>query len=78
MKDTCVEKNLIMHIQDRNLHGKVFGGYLMRHAYELGWMCAMKHLNGRVPKIFHIDDIIFKAPVEIGSILRLKARVVYV
>jgi len=50
----------------------------MRHAYELGWMCAMKHSKGRIPKIFHIDDIIFKAPVEIGSILKLKARVVYV
>ena len=50
----------------------------MRHAYELGWMCAMKHSNGRVPNIFHIDDIIFKAPVEVGSILKLKARVVYV
>jgi acyl-coenzyme A thioesterase 9 len=27
---TRIQKTLLMHLQDRNLHGKVFGGFLMR------------------------------------------------
>lgn len=29
-----------MHMQDRNLHGKIFGGFLMREAFEIGWLAA--------------------------------------
>lgn len=27
---TKIENNLIMHSQERNVHGKIFGGFLMR------------------------------------------------
>ena len=32
---TTMSTTLICHPQNRNIHGKVFGGYLMRHAYVL-------------------------------------------
>lgn len=35
-----------MHYQDRNLHGKIFGGVLMREAFELGWLAAYIHAKG--------------------------------
>lgn len=35
-----------MHLQDKNLSGKIFGGYLMRLAYELGWLTALEFLAG--------------------------------
>lgn len=61
-----------MHLQNRNLHGKIFGGLIMKEAYELGWLCAHLHLNSACqPEIYHIDDFVFKAPVEIGSTLKL-------
>jgi acyl-coenzyme A thioesterase 9 len=31
-----MEKDLLMHMQDRNLHGKIFGGFVMREAFEIG------------------------------------------
>ena len=36
IRDTLMEKNLLMHTQDRNLHGKIFGGFVMREAFEIG------------------------------------------
>jgi acyl-CoA hydrolase len=33
-----------MHLEDKNLSGKIFGGLIMRYGYELGWLCARKFL----------------------------------
>jgi len=30
----------LMHSQDRNRHGKIFGGYLMRESFDLSWLTA--------------------------------------
>lgn len=35
MGDTSLGKTLLMFPQERNIHQKVFGGYLMRLAYEV-------------------------------------------
>jgi acyl-coenzyme A thioesterase 9 len=32
----------LMQMQDRNIHGKVFGGYLMREAFDISFITAMK------------------------------------
>jgi acyl-coenzyme A thioesterase 9 len=32
LADTRLEKVQMMHYQDRNVHGKIFGGYLMRQS----------------------------------------------
>ncbi len=58
-----------MHLQDKNLSGKIFGGYIIRLAYELGWLTAYRFLQGKFPKCTQIDDIQFLGPVEIGSIV---------
>lgn len=36
-RETVTRETALMHPQERNLHGKVFGGYLMRLAYELSY-----------------------------------------
>jgi acyl-coenzyme A thioesterase 9 len=57
-----------------SLHSKVFGGYLMRLAYELGFTNAS--LFARAPvRFLSLDKIAFAKPVPIGSILRLTAHV---
>jgi acyl-CoA hydrolase len=35
-----------MHSQERNVHGKIFGGFLMREMLETGWFAGKKFLNG--------------------------------
>ena len=65
------------HPQDKNIHGVMFGGYLMRIAYELCFsnVCAF---SDQIPTFISIDEIQFKAPVPTGSILLLESRIVHV
>ncbi|KAJ3512048.1 hypothetical protein NMY22_g15450 [Coprinellus aureogranulatus] len=41
MGDTSLSKTLLMFPQERNVHQKVFGGYLMRLAYEVRLPCFL-------------------------------------
>uniref|UniRef100_A0A4W3IWP4 Acyl-CoA thioesterase 9 n=1 Tax=Callorhinchus milii TaxID=7868 RepID=A0A4W3IWP4_CALMI len=66
----------ICHPQERNIHNKIFGGFLMRKAFELGWANACIYGNSR-PHVVAVDDIIFQKPVEIGSLLYLSSQVCY-
>lgn len=54
------------------------GGHLMRESFELGWLNAYLHVKGSCfPETFHIDDINFLAPVDIGSTLSIKSKVTF-
>jgi acyl-coenzyme A thioesterase 9 len=64
----------IGHPQERNIHSSIFGGFLMREAFELGYLVATLYLGGR-PYTIALDDVAFKKPVPIGSILVLSSQV---
>ncbi len=53
-----------MHLEDKNLSGKIFGGLIMRLAYELGWLCVFKFLKGKFATIANIDDVQFLGAVR--------------
>ncbi|KAG7087538.1 hypothetical protein E1B28_013495 [Marasmius oreades] len=76
MSDTRAEKCMLMFPQERNLHGKIFGGYLMRLAYELGFLNASLFSKGPV-RFLALDGISFARPVPIGSILRLTSYILH-
>ncbi|KAF8584449.1 Thioesterase/thiol ester dehydrase-isomerase [Ramaria rubella] len=76
MEDTAVENCLLMFPQERNVHSKIFGGYLMRLAYELSITTAML-FSRRALRFLSLDGLSFRHPVPIGSILRLRSHVVY-
>ena len=78
MKSTIQRNTLLMHLQDKNLSGKIFGGYILRLAYELGWLTVFRFLNGAYPKCTHIDDVQFLGPVEIGTLIDLEAVISYI
>lgn len=40
--ETICKTRLLMHGQDRNVHGKVFGGYLMREAFDISYLTVLK------------------------------------
>ncbi|CEH13030.1 Acyl-CoA thioesterase [Ceraceosorus bombacis] len=58
------------------VHMKVFGGYLMRAAYELAWMTAASFVNAPV-SFLALDALSFHAPVPIGAVLSLSSNVAY-
>ncbi|KAK0463123.1 Thioesterase/thiol ester dehydrase-isomerase [Desarmillaria tabescens] len=76
MGDTRVEKCMLMFPQERNVHQKVFGGYLMRLAYELGFANCSMFARGPI-RFLSLDGISFAQPVPIGSILRLTSYILH-
>ena len=46
----------------------------MREAFELGWATTCVHTKSR-PTIVCMDDINFRKPVEVGSLLYLSSQV---
>lgn len=76
ISETLLENTMQMYPQQRNIQSKVFGGYLMRLAYELGYSNAAIFTRG-VLRFMSLDEITFKHPVPIGSVLRLRSRIVH-
>uniref|UniRef100_A0A674D2Q6 Acyl-CoA thioesterase 9 n=1 Tax=Salmo trutta TaxID=8032 RepID=A0A674D2Q6_SALTR len=76
MEDAKVKGLEICHPQERNIFNRIFGGFLMRKAYELGWANACAY-GGCRPNLIAVDDILFQKPVEIGSLLLLSSQVCY-
>lgn len=76
MKDAALTNVIFSQPENRNLHNKVFGGFLMRQATELSWALAYI-FSKHQPQLKHISDINFHKPVEVNSLIRMQAHVVY-
>ncbi|KAG6630950.1 acyl-coenzyme A thioesterase 2, chloroplastic-like [Carya illinoinensis] len=76
LRDTRLENALICHPQQRNMHGRVFGGFLMHRAFELAFSTAYA-FAGLVPCFLEVDHVDFLRPVDIGDFLRMKSCVLY-
>uniref|UniRef100_A0A5F8H2H5 Acyl-CoA thioesterase 9 n=1 Tax=Monodelphis domestica TaxID=13616 RepID=A0A5F8H2H5_MONDO len=76
MEDTILKSLHICHPEKRNIFNRIFGGYLMRKAYELAWATAYQFCGSRA-FLAAVDDIVFQSPVEIGSLLFLSSQVCY-
>lgn len=62
--------------QQRNINNKIFGGYLMRAAYELAFSTCYMYA-GRTPLFYALGDITFANAVPIGALLDLRSAVVF-
>lgn len=77
MDKTQVQSANFMQPQYRNRHSyMVFGGYMMRQAFELAFACAAAFSHSQ-PRFVSLDTVTFKSPVPVGSVLYLDASVVY-
>lgn len=76
MEEAKLKGLQICHPQERNIFNRIFGGFLMRKAFELGWATAFTYSSSR-PFVVAVDDIMFQRPVEIGSLLFLASQVCY-
>ncbi|GLT48939.1 hypothetical protein SLA2020_225270 [Shorea laevis] len=76
IKDTYHENSLICQPQQRNFHGRIFGGFLMRKAFELAFSNAYA-FAGAAPRFLEVDHVDFLKPVDVGNFLRLKSCVLY-
>ncbi|CAN0824379.1 Acyl-coenzyme A thioesterase 2, chloroplastic [Linum grandiflorum] len=76
LRDTRLENSLICQPQQRNMHGRIFGGFLMHRAFELAFSTSYA-FAGSVPYFLEVDHVDFLRPVDVGDFLRLKSCVLY-
>ncbi|KAL3653226.1 Acyl-coenzyme A thioesterase 2, chloroplastic [Castilleja foliolosa] len=76
LRDTRLENSLICQPQQRNIHGRIFGGFLMHRAFELAFSTAYA-FAGMMPSFLEVDHVDFLRPVDVGDFLRLKSCVLY-
>ena len=78
MHSTEMQSSDMTQPQERNTNGKIFGGSLMRRAYELARTTAYVFAGPNAhPYLVASDTITFLRPVEIGSVIEFGAKVVY-
>lgn len=58
--------------QHANLYGTVFGGQIMAWVDLCGVVCAQRHA-GRPCVTAFVDDLLFRRPVRIGQVVRLRS-----
>ncbi|KAL4292040.1 hypothetical protein GQ457_14G001600 [Hibiscus cannabinus] len=76
IRDTSHENSLMCQPQQRNIHGRIFGGFLMRKASELAFSNAYA-FAGAAPCFIEVDHVDFFKPVDVGNFLRFKSCVLY-
>ncbi|KMZ61830.1 Acyl-CoA thioesterase [Zostera marina] len=76
IRDTGLENSLICQPQQRNLHGRIFGGFLMNRAFELAFSTAYAFV-GQMPCFLEVDHVDFLKPVDVGNFLRFQSCVLY-
>ena len=62
---------------DANMHGDVFGGWIMAQVDIAGALPAVKRSNGRVATVA-VNSFVFKNPVFVGDLLSFYAEIVRV
>lgn len=65
LRDTRLENSLICQPQQRNIHGRIFGGFLMLRAFELAFSTAYA-FAGMIPSFLEVDHVDFLRPVSIS------------
>lgn len=62
---------------DANMHGDVFGGWIMAQVDIAGSLPAARRANGRVATVA-VNSFLFKHPVFVGDVLTFYADVIKV
>ena len=75
MSETERRTQILMHSQEKNRHGKMFGGFLMRHAFEIAYITASLINPYGVAELLRVDQVLFLKPVPVGSVMDLRSKV---
>ena len=61
----------------RNVHGKLFGGFVMAQAYNLALYTSKVFARGGAVEPLGIDEAVFLQPISIGDLVTFTARLVH-
>lgn len=68
IRDTYLENSFVCQPQQRNIHGRIFGGFLMRRAFELAFSTTYS-FAGVAPHFLEVDHVDFFKPVSNHTIV---------
>lgn len=57
--ETSLSNTFVAQPQQRNMHGRIFGGFLMRRAFELGFATTYLFAGSR-PSFVRVDEVTFR------------------
>ena len=77
MAETGVSSVELTLPQSRNMHGAVFGGWVMRRAFESAFVCAWMYAKSS-PVLEFASNISFVRPVLVGQVLKFHSSVDFV
>ena len=76
MDQTAMQNAMIAQPQVQNLHNRIFGGFLMRRAFELAFATVYCFAGAR-PIFLEVDQVSFTLPVDVGDLLIFRSHVLY-
>ncbi|KAJ9519842.1 hypothetical protein QJQ45_014566, partial [Haematococcus lacustris] len=76
MAATSLENAFVCQPQQRNMHGRIFGGFLMRRAFELAFATTYTFAGCR-PEFASCEEVTFRCPVDVGDLLRFRSSVLH-
>ena len=77
LPDAMPQLRVVPMPADANIHGDVFGGWIMAQVDIAGSLPAVRRANGRVATVA-VNSFLFKQPVFVGDLLSFYANVVKV
>jgi acyl-coenzyme A thioesterase 9 len=76
VQHTKLQNCEIAQPQTSNLANQIFGGFLMRRAWELSYATAYV-FGGARPRFLEVDKVSFSIPVHVGDLTNFQAHVIY-
>lgn len=76
-EESRVTLSILMLPSHANFSGKIHGGHILSLIDQVAFACASKHSNNYCVTA-SVDVVDFKAPIEVGELVTLKASVNYV
>jgi len=74
---TQLSSNFVVIPADANSYGNVHGGTIMKQADNLAYALASRYTHKNVVTA-HVENINFLAPVKVGQLVILRARIVQI
>jgi uncharacterized protein (TIGR00369 family) len=76
-EESRVTLSMLMLPSHANFSGKIHGGHILSLIDQIAFACASKHSNNYCVTA-SVDVVDFRAPIEVGELVTLKATVNYV
>lgn len=76
MASTKMQNAEVAQPQVRNLANAIFGGFLMRRAFELAFATCYVFGGGR-PRFLELEEVSFQVPVNVGDLTVFNSRILY-